>query len=293
LTIAVCYVSPEGVVLGADSTSSYFVGSPNQHYFNHAQKLFEIGEGSTFGIVTWGLGGLQNGSYRTMIARLDDEFKTAPPQTVEEVAQRWVLKLWPEYLKNPLVLLCQLLAAKTPYAQAAPGPAVRTEQEEFLFNNIRFSLVAGFCIGGYSPADRVPEAFEVIFDPLGVQPQPTPKGLGYWFWGAPNIIQRMIYGCDERLKDQIVASGKWGGTRLELDQLSSQFTLSHPVVPIRDAIDFVHTCIESTIKAIKFSNRAQICGGPIEIAVITTDRRFRRVRHKAWDTAIIDGDIDA
>jgi hypothetical protein len=32
------------------------------------------------------------------------------------------------------------------------------------------------------------------------------------------------------------------------------------------------------------------CGGPIEIAVITTDRRFRWVRHKDWDVAIAEGD---
>ena len=54
-------------------------------------------------------------------------------------------------------------------------------------------------------------------------------------------------------------------------------------------IDFVHACIASTIKAMKFSNLAQICGGPIEIAVITTDRRFRWVRHKEWDAAISEG----
>jgi hypothetical protein len=63
------------------------------------------------------------------------------------------------------------------------------------------------------------------------------------------------------------------------------------MLPIREAIDFVHACVSSTIKAMKFSTSlAQICGGPIEIAVITTDRRFRWVRHKDWDVAIAEGD---
>jgi hypothetical protein len=62
------------------------------------------------------------------------------------------------------------------------------------------------------------------------------------------------------------------------------------ILPIREAIDFVHACVSSTIKAMKFSSLAQICGGPIEIAVITTDRRFRWVRHKDWDVAIAEGD---
>ena len=43
-------------MLGADSTSTY-PSLSGPHYYNHAQKLFEIGEDSTVGIVTWGLGG--------------------------------------------------------------------------------------------------------------------------------------------------------------------------------------------------------------------------------------------
>jgi len=60
---------------------------------------------------------------------------------------------------------------------------------------------------------------------------------------------------------------------------------------MRDAIDYVHSAIYCTIKAMKFSTGAQVCGGPIEIAVITSDRKFRWVRHKPWDAAIEDGDF--
>jgi hypothetical protein len=47
VTIAICYVSPEGVVLGADSTTTY-----GTHHFNNSQKLFEVGEDSSLAIVT-------------------------------------------------------------------------------------------------------------------------------------------------------------------------------------------------------------------------------------------------
>lgn len=49
--------------------------------------------------------------------------------------------------------------------------------------------------------------------------------------------------------------------------------------------------IYTTIKAMKFSHMAPVCGGPVEVAVITTDRRFRWVRHKGFDAAIGDGSI--
>jgi hypothetical protein len=167
---------------------------------------------------------------------------------------------------------------------------MRTEDEEKQFNILRRVLVSGFCIAGHILPDRTPAAFEIVFDPLGPKPTPTQKPYGYWFWGAPNMIQRLIFGLDDGLKTSIMTSGKWTGTLADLETLSAQHTLAHPIIPIRDAIDFVHSFIFSTIKAFKFSTHSQICGGPIELAVITTDRRFRWIRHKELDAAISEGE---
>ncbi|MFZ0692580.1 MAG: hypothetical protein WAN51_00245, partial [Alphaproteobacteria bacterium] len=73
MTIAACYLSPEGVVLGADSASTYTFPS-GSHHFNYGQKLFEIGAAGTgtLGIVTWGLAAFSFGSYRTLAALLAD-----------------------------------------------------------------------------------------------------------------------------------------------------------------------------------------------------------------------------
>jgi hypothetical protein len=73
--------------------------------------------------------------------------------------------------------------------------------------------------------------------------------------------------------------------------LASKPLIPNAHLPIRDAIDYVHSALYCTIKAMKFSNLPQVCGGPIELAVITADRRFRWVRHKAWDAAITDGEL--
>jgi hypothetical protein len=300
VTIAACYLSPEGIVLGADSTTTYGDPSGGQHYYNHSQKLFELAtqpETGTFGAVTWGLGGLQVSSHRTLFALLADDIVQNKPNSVGQVVDRWTTKFWNAYSDPscpvaPHIAQCRALNAKKAHdPNAAADPGMRTEAEEKTFGQLRMGLVAGFCVGGYAPPDRTPAAYEIMFDPLQGKPVPAQIPPGAWkFWGAPNMIQRLIFGADDDLKENLMKSGHWKGTRADLDAVLLQSTLAHPIVPIRDAIDFVHACIFSTIKAIKFSSLSQICGGPIELAVVTTDRRFRWVRHKPWDVAITDGD---
>ena len=282
MTIAICYLSPEGVVFGADSTST-FGGAGELHYFNHAQKIFEIGENSTLGIVTWGLGSLGSNSYRMFVAKLADSLEASPAHDLDEVASRWIDLIWSEYNSPPTKLgldRCRVLATN----------AARTADEEREFNSLKNVLVVGFCLGGYVLPSRVSEARVAVFDPLGTKPTPQGMVSNIGAWGAPNMMQRLFFGFDDHLRQEIMSCGKWLGTPDELNQLFTKYMLTHPILPIRDAIDFVYSSVFSTVKAFKFSSLSQICGGPIEIAVVTSDRNFRWVRHKQWDSAITDGE---
>jgi hypothetical protein len=290
MTIAACYHSSEGIVLGADSTTSTAVDGGGFHYFNHNQKIFEFGENSTVGLVTWGMASLGAKSYRTLIANLADQLENKElKKGMTELADRWCDHFWKEYetdLKQA-IQRCKELNAKATHDPA--NAASRTVAEETEFKNLKANGVVGFCIAGYWLPDRTVAAFQIVFDLLS--PKPTPKPiptLNYSFLGAPNMIGRLIFGADENLKPDIIASGKWGDTPAELDKIFEKRRLGHGNLPVRDAVDFVHTCIYSTIKALKFSNLPQICGGPIELAVITSDRKFRWVTHKDWDSAILE-----
>jgi hypothetical protein len=291
MTIAGFYLSAEGVVLGADSTAST-VTADGLHYFNYNQKIFQVGEGSTLGLLTWGLGAFGTRSIRTLVADLADSLRAQPVATLQEVAERWVDTAWPIYEAEPLVLHARALSQKPPHDPA--NQASRTKEEQEQYENLLQGLGCGFCLGGHVLPGREPAAAYVQFDPVAVgQPAPTVRtepGV-YGWWGAPIMIQRLLYGADPRVFGAIKASGHWNGTDLELQALLEQFQLMPPAVfPIRDAVDYVHSCIHSTIKGMKFSSFSQICGGPIELAVITSDRSFRWVRHKPWDAAITDGE---
>ncbi|MEM8834330.1 MAG: hypothetical protein AAGD00_00785 [Planctomycetota bacterium] len=101
MTIAACHVSPEGVVLGADSTTTIASRTGNNVqlcYFDHAQKLFEIGPpGSTLGLVTWGMGQIGTTSHREIASRVGKLQSKSPLDTVEAIAQRTAETLWAEF----------------------------------------------------------------------------------------------------------------------------------------------------------------------------------------------------
>ena len=250
--------------MGADSTSSLSPAPGRFHFFNHNQKIFEIGEKSTLAILTWGLGGLGEVSYRTLIADLAHELAETPAATVR-VASRWIQRAWPVYATTQAGVLAELkaLAARPPHdPKATPAtPNARSKDEENVFQNAKLHWFVGFCIGGYLLPDRKPGAYHITFDPLVDEPGVEELPPGDWWFATPNVIDRLMKGADHVLRHDILASPHWTGSKADLDKLLSQHQWQHPILPIRDAIDYVHTGIFSTIKAMKFSSFNQICGG--------------------------------
>ena len=103
MTIAACYLSSEGVVLGTDSTSTAYVSSPDGsegsiHHLDYAQKVFEVGENSTLGICVWGMGAIGDVSHRTLIACFADKLASDPPQCMRVAAWRFCGLFWSAYL---------------------------------------------------------------------------------------------------------------------------------------------------------------------------------------------------
>jgi hypothetical protein len=292
VTIAACYVSAEGVVFGADSTSTIFVPAVapgaigTWHHYNFAQKVFQVGEISTVGMTMWGLGALAALSYRTLIAQFADSLKGQTIRSMADVADRWNQFFWSMYSTDLATILRR--------AQTLQTQSARTPDEEDELEFLLQSYSGGFCVGGCLMNDRTPSAYQILYDPMLGGPGPIdaiPLG-GTRFWGCPNLIYRLIYGLDTGTITAILQSGEWSGTQDELYSVLVPYCLGQPRdLPIREAIDWVHASIYTTIKTMKFSHMAPVCGGPVEIAVITTDRPFRWVRHKGFDAAIGEGGL--
>jgi hypothetical protein len=256
----------------------------SEHHYNFAQKIFQIGENSTLAMTMWGLGNLHNISYRTLIAQFADSLVGQGAQSMAGVANRWSQFFWSAYSTE--------LSRVISRAQALQGQPSRTQDEERELLYLRQAFSGGFCIGGYLMNDRTPAAYEIQFGPTMTGPSTIdPLAIGSTrFWGCPNLVNRLLFGLDESLYSKILQSGKWTGNDQDLFDLIRPCFLGQPFdLPIREAIDWVHGSIYTTIKTMKFSHMAPVCGGPVELAVVTTDRRFRWVCHKGFDSAISEG----
>ncbi len=281
MTIAACSLSAEGVVFGADSTTTL-----GGRFFDHGQKIFPIGENTYLGMVSWGLGELGDMSYRTLIARFGDSLRGRPLQPLDKVAEEWKELFWPLYRSFCAEAIAKVLQLE--------GDTDKAEQEARLLV-LKEGLSGGFCIGGHCPFDRTPRAIEITFDWI-MTAGPVMKELAIGdveFWGDPSITQRLEWGFDWRLIEAIISSRKWTGTEQELAETLCKFRMKRlSNVPLREAIDWVHAAIYTTIKAIKFSEEKPMCGGPVEIAVVPTDGQFRWVMRKTLGSAILQDKLE-
>lgn len=257
-------------------------------HLDYAQKVFEVGpRGSHIGMVTWGLGQIGDDSHRTVAASLGFEHSVKPFPCMAEMANRLVQELWTKYTQTYSSLITrvsELIAKET--AQEI------TDSEREELQNLVQSGSGGYCLAGRVAEFGVCTAYEILWGPHLKTPEvrqiPAEAPV---FWGVPQIMERLVFGFDSPIIHAILQSGKWSGTQSELVDLVLENQLIFPrLLPIREAIDWVHTVIHTTIRGTKFANWPHWCGGPVEIATITTDRPFRWVRHKTLDAAIVNAE---
>jgi hypothetical protein len=162
MTIAACYVCSEGVVFGADSTWTVPVqcagGEVRERYFAHGQKILQVGDNSTLGLIMWGLLVLKELSFRTIVARLADDLQAKPAQTIEEAASRWTEMFWREYTTALSDVREQLEELQRKGAQ-------RSQEEDEELEELIADYQGGFCFGGYFMSERIPESVRDFLRP--------------------------------------------------------------------------------------------------------------------------------
>lgn len=269
MTIAAAYLTSEGVVLGADSTTVILgkgsTGKPSvRQLFNYTQKVFEIGApgAGRMGMCTWGSGKLGSMSHRTIVARLSDMVER-DECTVDEAADK-------------------LIALVSAAANQATAP-----------------VETGYFLGGCDLETHDPSCYLIVVRSNATHQKEELHVGDVRFAGAPRIYERTFRGFDpglpllirDRLKVKLQSLPADFDQQFDAvfqDAIKGLSGDGHRDLPLREAIDFVHAYLHITIKAIKFRSGVAFCGGPIEVGFVSTDRRFRWVRHKEFDVAILE-----
>jgi hypothetical protein len=268
MTIAAAYLTSEGVVFGTDSTTTVSTQRGVSQILNYAQKIFEVGKQSRFGVCTWGAGSIKGVSHRTFVARLADKLDLEKAK-VREAADTFM----------------NIVAGEYEGDKGIGG--------------------VGYVLGGWDPDTHLPECYQMFFDNAKA-PSLEPLSIGQAaFYGNPEFFSRVFHGCDNRLPGALLKELRDRNVKAEAGELDSVFGEAFEAaikplraagfrdLPIREAIDCIYTYLHITIKAFKFRYGPPICGGPIEIAFISTDRVFRWVLHKDFVRAIreVEGTI--
>lgn len=275
MTIAAAYLTSEGVVLGADSTTTVTGTSKASsgpsgvlQLLEHAQKVFEVGsEKSRLGVCTWGAGNLGPVSHRTVVARLADQVDPKST-TVDEAANK---------LKD------------------IASPLAAAHKAGFV----------GYFLGGWNPGTREPACYQIQI-PANKQPVVLPLGVGDCnFAGNPEFFGRAFHGyapdlpkllaprLKELLDETVPANYDDAFSQAFRETAGKLVARYYKDLPIREAIDFVYSYLHISIKALKFRFGAPGCGGPLEIAFITSDRWFRWARHKGFTSALREYEDDS
>lgn len=268
MTIAAAYLTSEGVVFGADSATTITArinipGQPSQDRVSqilyHAQKVYEIGESGRLGLCTWGAGKIHEISHRTIAARVAD-IVNSKKTTVSQAVDIFVNEV------------------KKAYGTTKDFPV-------------------GYFFGGWSPESHLPSCFRLVFDENGTLTQDELSVGEVRFSGSSEFFTRVFWGFDPSLPKELFDELVRRIPDLP-DNFQDAFNESYSVVagklvvkgyqdlPIREAIDYVHSYLHITIKVSKYRFGPQPVGGPIEVGFISTDRNFRWACHKKHTSAI-------
>ncbi|MBX3321372.1 MAG: hypothetical protein KF757_00125 [Phycisphaeraceae bacterium] len=159
MTIAACHLSPEGVVLGADSATTLNGGPDGTCHLDFAQKIFEVGpEGASVGLVTWGLGQIGDESHRTIAARLGNAHAKSPFDSLGKMAT-----YLSEDLGRAFEKAYSIEIARYRELEEKAGYTDLEEDETKEINELRGRLSGGYCLAGRTDDFGACEAQQILW----------------------------------------------------------------------------------------------------------------------------------
>ena len=283
MTICVAVKVSEGLVLAADSTATVqgWLGQPGGQpqilkTYDHARKLSHIKD-YPIGTLSWGTSLIGSRSVESLIK----EFEYSLPSVVEEQ----------EKMREIRKAQGQVPDEKK-FAYSVREIAASLLKHISNFYMAEFEAMSdnkpglGILVSGYSSGQFFPEQWvlDIPKSPELIELRPNQNGkpnFGSNWFGMTDAINRLHKGLDDRVIGKVIEL-----TKLPHEEVLKLFAdLEYPVLfdgmPLQDAIDYATYLINVVIGRFRFVLGAPICGGEVDVAVITPNA-FTWIQRKSW-----------
>lgn len=266
MTICVSVRIPEGIVLAADSMVS-LVGTRDTpqgqqtgvfQTFEFANKVTQFKD-YPIGVMSWGTASISDRSIQSLIMECEHDYLSLEKNesyTVKEIADKLLKELKAKY--------------EATYPTSGQQPSL------------------GLYIGGYSSQQFFSDQYQYEFPRSSDweivrqnKPDGSPSFGADWF-GQTDALRRLIKGYNAKALEELVKRGvdktiiqKW------IDDNVAELPLIFDGMPIQDAVDFANYAVQVTIGCFRFAAGPPLCGGNIDIAVITP-AAFHWAQRKQW-----------
>ena len=296
MTIAVCCTLADGVVIGTDSaiTVTGQIKTPQGvlpgvlKVYNDAEKVFgfhvEVEKDLRLpvGLVTYGLATLGHRTIESFVREFELDHKPAELKklTIEELCgelHAFFRKPYVEFIEKSLA------------AEGRKLEDIPVEQR-----------VLGFFVGGFSPKESLPEAWEVnvhFEDKRRFARIREPGNFGSNWGGQFGGVQRFHMGWDpaaiDAMVSALVAEYKFVdlGNAKHTDRVSTivkaalapfEYQVPFAAMPLQEGIDYTAFLLDMMILQHRFVFGAPTCGGNVRIAVIRKHEGFQWVTGRAY-----------
>jgi hypothetical protein len=291
MTVAVACNTPEGVILGADSTTTLNdeQGRVVKTYEN-AVKLFQLGE-KPVGIATYGLGSLGNriiGTYVREFERQNPQSVVTGSSTMANIVEELRKFFYQQYLNIVVPQVERRLNKK--FADIPEGDRP----------------LLGMAVGGFSTDAYLSEVWHIILpqhrDPNSAQLMTGPGDFRSSWFALCEPIVRYHKGYDNgTLADVTNYFANARGTPLtpqettDIAALLQRHEYQIPVgaMPLGEAIGYVKFLVEMVIYHYRFAVGAPVVGGRVQLGLISyRGKKFRILSPSEISYGLEEGEID-
>lgn len=270
MTVCVAVQVNDCIVFAADSATSLIGPDANgaaqvTNVYNHGKKVFNLHKRLPVFAMTAGMGSLAGSSievvakdFRGLLMGDEPEWRLDELNySIEDVAQKAFRYFFEQQYRDD------------PHRQ---------------IGNFSFELY----VGGFATGSRLGEIWKISIV-NGVCGGPVqvaqPGDSGVWWSGQPDAINRIVLGYSSDVIDVLVEAGVQGDQLAQLVPAMRERAiaqLTHPAMPVQDAIQVADFLVSLTIDFTRFLPGANTVGGAIDVATVTRHEGFKWVRRKHY-----------